>query len=54
MKIICIDRRKRFRYTYDSFIIYRVIYRKTIMKFKLKSYFNRTFGEFLRFYFCGN
>ena len=35
MKIICIDRRKRFRYTCDSFIIYRVIYRKTIMKFKL-------------------
>ena len=35
MKIICIDRRKRFRYTCGSFIIYRVIYRKTIMKFKL-------------------
>lgn len=35
MKIICIDQRKRFRYTCDSFIIYRVIYRKTIMKFKL-------------------
>lgn len=35
MKIICIDRRKRFRYTCNSFIIYRVIYRKTIMKFKL-------------------
>lgn len=35
MKIICIDQRKRFRYTCGSFIIYRVIYRKTIMKFKL-------------------
>ena len=35
MKIIFIDRRKRFRYTCDSFIIYRVIYRKIIMKFKL-------------------
>ena len=35
MKIIFIDRRKRFRYTCASFIIYRVIYRNTIMKFKL-------------------
>ena len=35
MKIICIDRCKRFRYTCGSFIIYRFIYRNTIMKFKL-------------------